>query len=88
MSKRARGIKLALMRLIVKADEEGFAMREEDLVRDLRGIHPAPGLAEVRECVNALDADQMVVTVPDDDTRRFSPTPRGRAWKMQEEQGL
>ena len=88
MSKRARGIKLALMRLIVKADDEGFAMREEDLVRDLRGIHPAPGMAEVREVLTTLDGDQLVVTVPDDDTRRFSPTSLGRAWKMKEEQGL
>lgn len=85
---RKRQIRLALLRLIVQTDEQGFAAAEDILFRDLRGIHPAPGVGEVSLILTEMDVAKQIVTVPDEDTRRFAPTAAGRALLLKEAQGL
>lgn len=85
---RKRKLRLELLRLIVATDDQGFATAEDILFRDLRGIHPAPGVAEIRGVLDEMDREQLVVKVPDEDLARFSPTARGRAVLLKDDQGI
>lgn len=85
---RKRKLRLELLRIIVATDDQGFSTAEDILFRDVRGIHPAPGVAEIRDLIREMDREQLVVVVPDEDLARLSPTARGRAVFLKDSQGI
>lgn len=78
---RTRKIKRALLRLIIAADKAGYASSDVQLASDMleSGIHPSPGIAELRDALTQMDRDGLVITVPDEELSRFTPTPKGHA---------
>lgn len=78
---RKQKLRRALLRLIIAADDAGYASSDDQLFRDMMesGIHPAPGIAELKDVLILMDREGNIITVPDEGCQRFSPTPKGRA---------
>ena len=78
---RKRKIRLALLKLICAADDQGFASADYQLFEDMESsiVRPSPGIAELREQLTAMDREGLLVTVPDGELSRYTPTAKGRA---------
>jgi hypothetical protein len=79
---RSQKLKLLLLRLIIAADDMGFASRESDLHNDLViGVRPAPEPSETKRMLAEMVNAQHLVATEDEGELRFTPTALGRNWK-------
>ena len=80
MNKRRIRLKLALLRHMIVADDNGLASCEDDLFSDCHGVvAPAAGVHEVKDVLVELQKDNRCIQVAGD-VVRFTPTARGRAY--------